>query len=75
MGVLDQIYERAKKNPGKVAFPEAMNEKMMQAAYETGKEGYIIPILVGNGDEIRAAVKERGYEEDVFTIVDINEEE
>lgn len=75
MGVLDQIYLRAKKNPRKVAFPEAMNEKMMQAAYETGKEGYIIPVLVGSGPEIREAVRERGYEESVFTIVDINEEE
>lgn len=75
MSVLDQIYQRAKENPRKVAFPEAMNEKMMQAAYETGKEGYIIPILVGSGVEIRAAAKERGYEESVFTIVDIQEEE
>ncbi len=75
MGVLDQIYLKAKKNPGKVAFPEAMNEKMMQAAYETGKEGYIVPVLVGDGVEIRAAVRERGYEEDIFVIVDIHEEE
>lgn len=75
MSVLDQIYLRAKENPRKVAFPEAMNEKMMQAAYETGKEGYILPVLVGNGDEIREAVKERGYEESIFTIVDIHEEE
>ena len=75
MSVLDQIYLRAKENPRKVAFPEAMNEKMMQAAYETGKEGYIIPVLVGNGSEIREAVRERGYEESVFTIVDISEEE
>lgn len=75
MSVLDQIYLRAKKNPRKVAFPEAMNEKMMQAAYETGKEGYIIPVLVGNGDEIREAAKERGYEESVFTIVDIADED
>lgn len=74
MSVLDQIYLKAKKNPKKIAFPEAMNEKMMQAAYETGKEGYIIPLLVGNGSEIREAVKERGYEESVFTIVDISEE-
>lgn len=75
MSVLDQIYVRAKENPRKVAFPEAMNEKMMQAAYETGKEGYIIPVLVGNGSEIREAARERGYEEIVFTIVDISEEE
>lgn len=75
MSVLDQIYLRAKENPRKVAFPEAMNEKMMKAAYETGKEGYIIPVLVGSGSEIREAARERGYEESVFTIVDISEEE
>lgn len=74
MSVLDQIYLRAKENPRKVAFPEALNEKMMQAAYETGKEGYIIPVLVGNGNEIREAARERGYDEGVFTIVDISEE-
>ncbi len=74
MSVLDQIYLRAKENPRKVAFPEALNEKMMQAACETGKEGYIIPVLVGNGNEIREAARERGYEEGVFTIVDITEE-
>ena len=39
MSVLDQIYEKAKRNPQRIAFPEALNEKMMQAAYETGKEG------------------------------------
>ena len=75
MSVLDQIYLRAKENPRKVAFPEALNEKMMQAAYETGKEGYIIPVLVGNGNDIREAARERGYDEGVFTIVDITEEE
>ncbi len=75
MSVLDQIYQKAKENPGKVAFPEALNEKMMQAAYETGKEGYIIPVLVGDGKEIKGVIKERGYEENVFIIVDTDEEE
>lgn len=75
MGVLEQIYEKAKENPQRIAFPEALNEKMMQAAYETGKEGYIIPVLVGNADEIKAAISDRGYEESVFTIVDIGEED
>lgn len=75
MSILDQLYEKAKLNPQKVAFPEATNEKMMQAAYECGKEGYIIPVLVGDAAEIKALVAERGYDESVFTIVDINEEE
>ena len=75
MSVLDKIYEKAKENPQKVAFPEASNEKMKQAAYETGRDGYIIPILVGDEAELRALAKERGYDESVFTFVDIHEEE
>ena len=75
MGVLDQIYAKAKENPMKVAFPEASNEKMMQAAYETGRDGYILPILVGNEMELRTLAKERGYDASVFTIRDIHEEE
>lgn len=73
--VLDKIYAKAKENPQRVAFPEATNEKMMQAAYETGKEGYIIPVLVGNAEELKALAQERGYDPSVFTFVDIHEEE
>lgn len=75
MSVIDQIFEKAKLNPQKVVFPEALNEKMMQAAFEAGNEGYIYPILVGNKAEIEQAVKERGYDPSVFTIVDMEDEE
>ena len=75
MSVIDQIFEKAKKNPQRVVFPEALNEKMMQAAYETGTEGYIVPVLVGNADEIRKAIEQKGYKEEIFQIVDMNDEE
>ena len=74
MNILDKIYAKAKANPQKVAFPEAENEKMMAAAYEAGKNGYIIPILVGSRERILALAEERGYDPDVFTVVDIDEE-
>lgn len=75
MSVIDQIFEKAKSNPQKVVFPEALNEKMMQAAFEAGSEGYIYPILVGNKVEIEQAIQERGYDLSVFTIVDMEDEE
>jgi len=75
MSVIDQIFEKAKSNPQKVVFPEALNEKMMQAAFETGNEGYIYPILVGNKAEIEQAIQERGYDLSVFTVVDMEDEE
>ncbi|MCF0135700.1 MAG: phosphate acetyltransferase [Lachnospiraceae bacterium] len=74
MSVLDRIYEKAKLDPQKVAFPEATNEKMMQAAYECGTEGYIHPVLVGDAAELKELCAQRGYDEKVFTIVDIHDE-
>lgn len=74
MSVLDQIFEKAKRNPQRVVFPEALNEKMMQAAYEAGTEGYIIPILVGNEEEIQSAIQERGYNKEAFRVVDMQNE-
>lgn len=74
MSVIDQIFEKAKLNPQRVVFPEALNKKMMQAAYEAGTEGYIVPVLVGNADEIRETIAKRGYREDVFHIVDMADE-
>ena len=75
MSVIDQIFEKAKSNPQKVVFPEALNEKMRQAAFEAGSEGYIHPILVGNKAEIEQAIQERGYDLSVFTVVDMEDEE
>lgn len=74
MELLKQIYDSAKKNPQKVAFPEADNEKMMQAAYETGKDGYIIPVLVGIEKDLRELCAKRGYDAAVFQFADILEE-
>ena len=74
MNILDQLYEKARLNPQKVAFPEATNEKMMQAAYETGRDGYIHPVLVGDAQEIQTLAVQRGYDLSIFTIVDIHDE-
>ena len=74
MSVLDGLYEKARLNPQRVAFPEAANEKMMQAAYETGRDGFIHPILVGDAAALRALALERGYDPEVFSFVDIHDE-
>ena len=73
--ILEQLYAKAKLDPQRVAFPEADNEKMMQAAYECGRDGYIVPILVGDAGQLKALCKERGLDEGVFTFVDIKDEE
>lgn len=75
MDILKQLYEKARRNPQRIAFPEAENEKIMLGAYETGQEGYIIPILVGNEASLKKLCEERGYDIGIFRFVDIHEEE
>lgn len=74
MNIINQIYEKAKQNPQRVAFPEATNANMLQAAYETGKEKLIKPILIGDEAEIKELCRENGYKTKIFTFVDIHEE-
>lgn len=75
MSILEKIYTKAKANPQKVVFPEGTDEKIMQAAYECGSEGYIKPILVGNAEELKSLCNERGFSQDVFAFIDIHNEE
>ncbi len=74
MSVLDRIYERAKENPQRVIFPEATNDKMLQAACELGEEGCIRPILVGAAERIEAVLGEKGCRRELFQVVDMQDE-
>ncbi len=74
MSVLDVIFSKAKENPQRVAFPEAKNEKIMQAAYECGVEGTIQPILIGDPAELKQLAAQRGYQESVFSFTDLADE-
>lgn len=66
MNVLDAIYQKARTNPKKVAFPEAENAKIMQAAYETARDHYIQAVLVGDTGKLKELCDERGYDPSVF---------
>lgn len=75
MSILETLYEKAKSNPQKVAFPEAENEKILQAAYETTAKHYIQAVLVGNSKNIKRLCKEKGYDSSVFIFKDIDDTE
>jgi len=66
MDILQCIYVKAAANPQRVAFPEADDEKMMLAAYEAAKKGYILPILAGDETTLRVMAKNRGINADMF---------
>ena len=64
-------YSSEKLNEELVGRIEYLRVRFM---YECGRDGYIIPVLVGSGEELKELAVSRGYDPSVFTIVDINEE-
>jgi len=72
---IEQIFIRAKNNPQRVAFPEANDETTMKVAYEVKTRGYGFPILIGDDiAAIKALCNEMGYDESVFTFIDVTDE-
>lgn len=72
--MLPKIYDKALADPQRVAFPEAENERILQAAYESGQAGYIHPLLVGDPTAIKAKLAELNYDPAAFELVDIHDE-
>ena len=70
MGLMETIFNRAKAEPQRVAFPEGQDETMMRAAAEAAARGIAIPVLVGDEAELRALATERGIDVDVFEYSD-----
>jgi phosphate acetyltransferase len=74
MDIMEQVYERAKANPQRVAFPEATNEKILAAARESVDKGLCLPILVGNSADVVAAATAAGIDIDGIELVDATDE-
>lgn len=58
--ILDNLREMAKKNPVRIVFPEAYEEKMLKAVEILLREKLVIPYLMGERPKIEAKAKEFG---------------
>lgn len=70
MDIMENIYQRAKAAPQRVAFPEATEEKILQAARTCTDQGICRPVLVGDPDAIRAAAQQYNIALDGIEMVD-----
>ena len=75
MNLIEKIYEQAKANPQRVAFPEADDPKMLQAAHDCMQNGYCSVLLVGDPEALRASAEEAGIDISGMEIFDNNDEE
>lgn len=75
MNLMDNVRAKAKANPGRVAFPEANDIKMITAMNEVANEGYCTVVVVGNILEIKNLCKENNIDDTKWEYIDINNEE
>ena len=64
MTLIEKFIEEAKLNPKRVAFPEADDPKMMEAAFTVNAAGCAKSVLVGDGAKLRELCVERGFDPD-----------
>jgi phosphate acetyltransferase len=74
MDIMSSIYAHARKERMRVIFPEATEEKILQAAAELQEKGLCIPQLLGVPQEIEAAAEACGAVIDNIDIIDATDE-
>lgn len=73
--LLDSIFARAKADPQRIAFPEAADKTVLNAAHIIATEGMGIPVLVGKPAELKALCTEQGYDPELFEYEDVEDAE
>ena len=70
-----RLEEQARRDPGKIAFPETMNEMIVRAAAEVVKRGIGFPTLIGSKEAIERFAGEIGVATDGFNYFDNTSDE
>ena len=64
MDIIERLVERARAHRRTVAFPEARDPRVVQAARRLHDRGIARPVLIGERPEIEAAADEAGVSPD-----------
>ena len=75
MKFMEKMAEKAKANPKSIAFPEATELKILQAARHLKDEGIAKPVLVGSKEAILEAAKEAEVVIDDMEIIEVADED
>lgn len=69
MGLMEQVWEKARRTPKRIALPEGDEPRTIQAAARVRAEGIAKPVLLGEPDRIRAAAREVDAEIDGIELI------
>jgi malate dehydrogenase (oxaloacetate-decarboxylating)(NADP+) len=68
--LMHSVYDKAKKRPKRIVFPEGDHEKIMRAARILADEGIAHPILLGRREQLEAKLKALDIPQGTITIID-----
>ena len=71
-GVMQLVFDRAKRDPKRIVFPEGDQEKIVRAAKVLIDEHIAHPILLVKREEIAALLKKYNVDESKMTTIDIS---
>lgn len=69
---MEMVYEKAKKSPKRVVFPEGNDERTVEAAVKATALGVAKAILIGNPVKINEIAKNKGFMLTGIDIIDID---
>lgn len=69
MDLIQQLKDKVKGANKRIALPEATDARVLQAAVQITKEGFAVPVLVGDEAAIKAAATKEGVNIDGIEII------
>ncbi|MCX8094116.1 MAG: phosphate acetyltransferase [Candidatus Goldbacteria bacterium] len=69
---MENMYEKARKKPGKVVLPEGNDERTIEAAVKATQMGIAEIVMLGNPDKIKQIASEKKLSLDGIKIIDID---
>ncbi len=67
--IIRVMIQKARKNPGKVVYPEGAEEKIIRAAHVAFNENIASPVLLGDEKIIREKIEALGFDQKEFEII------
>lgn len=70
LGLIEEFVEEIKGSDIRIVYPEGNDERILRAARRHKRDGIIVPILIGNPEEIKALAKSEALDIEGIEIID-----
>ena len=70
MPILDDILDRARAHPRRIALPESSDERVLRSAARLARERIVDPVLLGQPEQVRASASAAGIDDALLVIED-----